>query len=81
VSDLVTITETCRCGGSTTVAVPTSEEARTLIQIWRGVHLCMSAELKDSHKSGSGSATTIGFHRQWDHDTRTPIVRESNAIQ
>jgi hypothetical protein len=75
-SDLVTITEVCRCECSTTITMPTRGDAEALVDKWRAAHPCMDRALLDAQARGgpTESATVLGFHRQWDHDTAPPVT-------
>lgn len=71
----VEITETCRCGGSTTVKGVTLQNARARVTEWREVHRCLGPDEQPKAPERSGASTVLGFQpRPWDHD-RGPVLR------
>jgi hypothetical protein len=68
-----TVTETCRCGGSTTVTADTLDAAQAAVREWRTTHLCTTqVEADDARRTGAGGAN-LGFaappRAPWGHNT------------
>ena len=71
-----TITETCRCGASTTVtALPPL--ATRHITTWRDAHSCTPRDPEKDHPRQGAGAATIGFA----HDPRQPMGHNNLTIQ
>ena len=71
-SDLPSVAESCRCGASITVSGETLTDLRVLVKEWREVHKCLTGSGADDRREGIGCAE-IGFHAQFDYDSRSPL--------
>lgn len=68
---LVEVSETCRCGASTTVKAPARSEvtgrgpmdhAEQLVERWRAAHRCDPVDERDRGRTGAGSSLPGGPH-------------------
>ena len=78
-SDLPSVAESCRCGASITVTGETLTDLQVLVKEWREVHRCLAHSGADDRRDGTGCAE-IGFHPQFDYDTRAVLCRGGQGV-